>query len=137
MSLQQYAKEHLTPDETTKRLEGLMGHNSELKDLPPEFWLRPLGARLVVQYDPFFYKGLLEIPDTAKRLGTTGRILALGPDVDKTIFTVGQRVVWATFSGTQFKFQDKDPFLILSVDEVLAVIKDGVGELKLEYSSAG
>ena len=103
-----------------------------------EFTIKPNGSRMFVKYDAFSYKGKIIIPDTAQRQGQTGRIVAVGPDVDPLIYWVNRRVMWATFSGVQFKFTEiDDPFVALTPDEIVGFIMEGTGELTLENISAG
>ena len=43
---------------------------------PGEFFLQPLGRRILVEPDAFEHKGRTAVPDSAKRKTTTGRIIA-------------------------------------------------------------
>jgi co-chaperonin GroES (HSP10) len=102
------------------------------------YWLHPAPNQVIVKYDAFVYKGKLVIPDTAKRLGTTGVVQAIGPFVDRC--KVGDRVLWATFSGTQFHFRRDgvdEVFIILNNNEVKATVDPSVSKLEFLDASAG
>lgn len=106
--------------------------------------LVPCGARIVVEHDSFKYEGKLIIPEVAKRQPTTGYVVAMGPDVeirtkqdinDLTMpgFVLGDRVVFAMYSGTLLVIAGQPAYRVLQQDEILAKIttKD-----VLEYTAA-
>jgi co-chaperonin GroES (HSP10) len=84
-------------------------------------FLAPCGARIVVREDRFEYKGKLVIPDTSQIRPTTGRVVALGPDVSDR-FAEGDRLLFANFSGTLCQFEQQPAFRILNEEEILAKI---------------
>jgi chaperonin GroES len=88
------------------------------------FFMRPTPGRIIVQEDEFNYRGLIAIPDAAKRRPTTGKILAVGEGVSNPDLQVGIKVVYGLYSGTVINFKEQPAFRILGQDEVLAVIDD-------------
>jgi chaperonin GroES len=94
--------------------------------------LKPLGDRIVVkpaEEDEARTASGLVIPDTAKEKPQVGEVLAVGPgnwneDGDERIpldVTVGDRVVYSKYGGTEFKYEGED-LLIMSSRDVLAVV---------------
>ena len=93
--------------------------------------LRPLGDRVVIQPTPReeMTKTGIVLPDTAKEKPQEGKILAAGPgrvledgkrepmDVKK-----GDKVLYAKYSGTEFKIDGED-LLIVSQNDILAVVE--------------
>jgi co-chaperonin GroES (HSP10) len=96
-----------------------------------KFALKPQGARILVKEDGFKYEGLIEVPDSAKRRPTTGWIVDVGPDGDKSL--IGKHILYAQFSGTGINLRHQPAFRVLSVDEVLLIIE---GEVEVEEVSA-
>ena len=94
--------------------------------------LQPLGDRVVVKPTPReeMTKSGIVLPDTAKEKPQEGSILAVGPgafDNDgKRIamdVSVGQKVLYGKYAGTEFKLDDED-LLIVSQKDILAVVTD-------------
>ena len=92
--------------------------------------LRPLGDRVVVKpldREEVTKSGIV-LPDTAKEKPQQGEVMAVGPgrildsgervtpDVKK-----GERVLFAKYSGTEFKL-DQDELLILRESDILAIV---------------
>ena len=74
-------------------------------------------------------KGGIVLPETAKEKPKEGKVIALGQgrlaEGGKRIpFTVkvDDRVIFSSYAGTEVKF-DGEEYLILSEDEVLAIVK--------------
>jgi co-chaperonin GroES (HSP10) len=88
---------------------------------PQKFFLQPWGARIVVEEDDFKYTGKLVIPDNAKRRTTTGRIIAVGREAQED-FVIGERVLYAQFSGQGVFFQNRPSYRVLSIEEILCKI---------------
>ncbi|MFQ3662607.1 MAG: co-chaperone GroES [Chloroflexaceae bacterium] len=98
-----------------------------------DFRIRPLGDRVVVK--PMEReertKGGIFLPDTAsKERPMEGTVLAVGEgrrdDSGKLIpmnVKVGDKVLFAKYSGTEFKIDDVE-YLILSEKDVLGIIQD-------------
>lgn len=94
--------------------------------------LRPLADRVIVEpseRDETTTSGLL-LPETAKEKPQEGKVLAVGPgrwdeDGKKRLpleVTVNDIVIYAKYSGTEFKVGDKK-VLILSEKDILAVLQ--------------
>ena len=94
--------------------------------------LRPLADRVIVEpveRDETFAGGALIMPDTAKEKPQQGIILAAGPgrlddDGDRIALEVqvGDRVLYAKYSGTEIKLDDKK-VLIFRETDILAVVE--------------
>ncbi len=93
--------------------------------------LRPLGDRLVVE--PIEQEertaGGIILPETAKEKPQEGKVLAAGPgrrDEDGEYIPmdvkVGDRVLFAKYSGTEVKMDGKK-LLILKESDVLAILE--------------
>jgi chaperonin GroES len=95
--------------------------------------LKPLGDRVVVKPKDRdeTSRGGIVLPDTASERPQQGDVLSVGPgrvlDNGKRVeldLQVGDTVLFAKYSGTEFKHEDDD-LLILSERDVLAVIGNG------------
>jgi len=71
------------------------------------------------------------LPDTAKEKPQQGEVLAVGPgrtldSGEKLTMELkqGDRVLFAKYSGTEFKHED-DELLILRESDVLAIVENG------------
>jgi len=94
--------------------------------------LRPLGDRVVVRpssREETTRSGIV-IPDTAKEKPQRGTIIAVGEgrrDEDGNRIpmdvTAGNEVLFAKYSGTEFKLDDEE-LLILSEKDILAIVAD-------------
>jgi chaperonin GroES len=93
--------------------------------------IKPLEDRIVVQAieaEQTTASGLV-IPDTAKEKPQEGEVLAVGPgrwneDGDERIpldISVGDRVIYSKYGGTEVKYSGQE-LLILSARDVLAVV---------------
>jgi chaperonin GroES len=85
--------------------------------------VQPLGSRVLIRVlaeDSVTASGLV-IPDTAKEKGQRGEVVAVGDDEAITV-AVGDRVLFAKYSGTELSFGGED-HLILEVADLLAVIR--------------
>jgi chaperonin GroES len=95
--------------------------------------LKPLGDRVVVSpkdRDEQTKSGIV-LPDTANERPQQGEVRAVGPgrvlDSGKRVeldLKVGDTVLFAKYSGTEFKHEDDD-LLIFSERDILAVIENG------------
>ena len=95
--------------------------------------LQPLDDRIVVrpnEYEETTASGLV-IPDTAKEKPQQGEVLSVGPgrvldtgDRQAMDLKEGDRVLFAKYSGTEFKHEDDD-LLILRESDVLAIVENG------------
>ena len=80
--------------------------------------LRPLGDRVVVKpldREEVTKSGIV-LPDTAKEKPQEGEVMAVVPDVKQ-----GERVLFAKYSGTEFKLE-QDELLILRESDILAIV---------------
>jgi chaperonin GroES len=93
--------------------------------------LKPLGGRVIVEpiEQEEMTAGGIILPETAKEKPQEGKILAAGPgerDEDgKRIamdVNVGDRVLYAKYSGTEVKMDGKK-LLILRESDILAVVE--------------
>jgi chaperonin GroES len=92
--------------------------------------LRPLGDRVVLkplEREEVTKSGIV-LPDTAKEKPQQGEVLAVGPgrvlDTGERVtpdVKQGDRVLFAKYSGTEFKF-DQDEYLILRESDILAIV---------------
>jgi len=95
--------------------------------------VKPMGDRVVVKpkgRDEQSRGGII-LPDTAGEKPQQGEVLSIGPgrqlDSGKRVeldLKVGDTVLFAKYSGTEFKLEDDD-LLILSERDILAVIENG------------
>jgi chaperonin GroES len=94
--------------------------------------LRPLGDRVVIEpteREETFAGGALVLPETAKEKPQQGQIIAAGPgrldDNGKRVameVKVGDQVLYAKYSGTEIKVENKK-VLILKEADILAVVE--------------
>ena len=95
--------------------------------------LRPLGDRVVVRplaREEVTKSGIV-LPDTAKEKPQQAEVLTVGPgrvldsgDRQAMELKAGDRVLFAKYSGTEFKHED-DELLILRESDVLAIVDNG------------
>ena len=95
--------------------------------------LKPLGDRVVVapkDRDETTKSGIV-LPDTANERPQQGEVRSVGPgrvlDSGKRValdVKIGDTVLFAKYSGTEFKHEDDD-LLIFSERDILAVIESG------------
>lgn len=91
--------------------------------------VRPLGARVLVQVEEeasVTASGLV-IPDTAKDKPQRGVVVAVGDDEDLLKVTVGDRVLFPKYSGTELRLGNVD-HLILEAADLLAVVGEAAAE---------
>jgi chaperonin GroES len=90
--------------------------------------IKPLGDRVVVlpTAREETTRGGIVLPDTAKEKPQEGKVIAVGPgrttDEGKLVppeVKEGDTVVYAKYSGTEIRLDDKD-YLILSERDILA-----------------
>ncbi len=91
---------------------------------------RPLHDRVVVRRVESESKtaGGIIIPDTAKEKPQEGEIIAVGPGKfeegkrEPMDVSVGQKVLYAKYAGTEFKV-DSEELLIVSQKDILAIVE--------------
>lgn len=101
--------------------------------------LKPLGDRVVVKplEEEERTKGGIVLPDTAKEKPQHGEVVAVGPgewdkEGKKRIaldVNIGDRVIYAKYSGTEVKLEDEE-YLILRGTDILAVVSGKAAKTK-------
>jgi len=94
--------------------------------------LRPLGDRVIVEAierDDITPSGII-LPDTAKEKPQEGNVIAVGAgklNEDGTRaamdVTVGDRVIYAKYAGTEIKLDGERKVLILKETDILAIVE--------------
>ncbi len=94
--------------------------------------IKPLGSRLVVEpieREDVTASGIV-LPETAKEKPQKGKVLSIGPgdrnekgDRIEMDVKEGDTVLFAKYSGTEIKIDDKK-YLILKESDVLAIVTD-------------
>jgi chaperonin GroES len=94
--------------------------------------LKPLGDRLVVEpieQEETTASGIL-LPETAKEKPQEGKVIAAGPGLldengkrVKMEVSVGDRVLYAKYAGTEVKLEGDKKVLILKQSDVLALVE--------------
>jgi chaperonin GroES len=82
--------------------------------------LQPMGTRVLIQpleQESKTASGLL-LPETAKEKPQTGLVVAVGDDEEMKL-KVNDKVLFAKYSGTEFKLDGTD-YLLLESSDVLA-----------------
>ncbi len=86
--------------------------------------IQPMGARVLIQpleQESKTSSGLF-LPDTAKEKPQTGLIVAIGDD-EEIKLKVNDKVLFAKYTGTEFKLDGKE-YLLMEVNDVLAKLLD-------------
>ncbi len=85
--------------------------------------VKPLGSRVLVEIldEQSVTASGLVIPETAKEKQQKGIVVAVGDDEDLIKVTVGEKVLFPKYSGTELRLDNKD-FLIIDATELLAVL---------------
>ena len=95
------------------------------------FKIQPLGDRVVVEREESetVTAGGIVLPDSAKGKPTRGKIISIGEgrllDNGKRVplqVKVGNRVLFTSYAGEQFKLGDRE-LLLMREEDILAVIK--------------
>ena len=86
--------------------------------------LKPLGSRVVVEpiEQEEVTAGGIVLPETAKEKPQTGVVVAVGDD-ESVRLKVNDRVLFAKYSGTEFKLDGQD-YLLMECGDVLARLLD-------------
>lgn len=93
--------------------------------------MRPLNDRVIVEADPVVTKtasGII-IPDSATETPQVGTVIAVGagfysPELQRRIpldVTVGKRVLYGKYAGTEISFDGKD-YLIMKESDIYAIL---------------
>jgi chaperonin GroES len=86
--------------------------------------IKPLADRVLVKMEKNEAKtaGGIIIPDTAQEKTQTGSVVAVGDDTEVIKVSVGQKVMYDKYAGTQIKV-DNEEHLILKMQDIVAVIE--------------
>ena len=93
--------------------------------------LKPLGDHIVVKQVEAqeVKKGGIIIPDTAKEKPSKGEVVAVGPgkvmengNRKELEVKPGDKVIYSKYGGNEIKIDDEE-FIILTEDEVLAIVE--------------
>jgi chaperonin GroES len=86
--------------------------------------VKPLADRVMVKLEKNEAKtaGGIIIPDTAQEKTQTGTVVAVGDDKDVIKVSVGQKVMYDKYAGTQVKI-DAEEHLILKMSDIIAVVE--------------
>jgi chaperonin GroES len=86
--------------------------------------IKPLADRVLVKLEKNEAKtaGGIIIPDTAQEKTQTGSVVAVGDDAEVIKVSVGQKVMYDKYAGTQIKV-DTEERLILKMQDIIAVIE--------------
>ncbi len=86
--------------------------------------LQPLGSRVLVRILPeeSVTKSGLYVPDTAKEKPQRGEVVAVGDDTEAIKVAVGDRVLFAKYTGTEIRVDAEDHLIIESAD-LLAIVR--------------
>lgn len=92
---------------------------------------KPLGNRVLVKRsEAEISKGGILLPDSAQEKPKKGEVLAVGPGkmgkdgaIKPMELKVGDQIFFGGFAGTEIKGDEEEEFLVLSEEDVLAVIE--------------
>ena len=86
--------------------------------------IKPLADRVMVKLEKNEAKtaGGIIIPDTAQEKTQTGSVVAVGDDTEVIKVSVGQKVMYDKYAGTQIKIENEE-HLILKMQDIIAVIE--------------
>ncbi len=86
--------------------------------------IQPLGLRILIQpleQDSRTTSGIL-LPETAKEKPQTGIVVAVGDD-EEIKLKVNDKVLFAKYTGTEFKYHGQD-YLLMEQNDILAQLLD-------------
>ncbi|HWS23809.1 MAG TPA: co-chaperone GroES [Anaerolineales bacterium] len=85
--------------------------------------IQPMGTRVLIkpmEQESKTSSGLL-LPESAKEKPQTGLVVAVGDDDDIKL-KVNDKVIFAKYTGTEFKFDGQD-YLLIECADILAKLK--------------
>jgi len=88
--------------------------------------IQPLDDRVLVEIleEEEKTQGGIIIPDTAKEKPRMGKVVEVGTDEDlKDLIRAGEKIIFAKYGGEEIKI-DGQEYVILSRNDILAVVKD-------------
>ena len=86
--------------------------------------IQPLGSRVLVKPDNESEgrtSAGLYIPETAKEKPQTGFVVAVGDDDENIKVSVGQKILFPKYTGTEIKLDGVD-HLLMESDDILAIV---------------
>ena len=86
--------------------------------------VQPLGSRVLVRLlaEESITKSGLYVPDSAKEKPQRGEVVSVGDDTEAIKVAVGDRVLFAKYTGTEIRVNG-DEHLIIESNDLLAVIR--------------
>ena len=92
--------------------------------------IKPLSNRVLIKRsDATVSRGGIFLPESAQEKPKQGEILAVGPGkaddeghVMPSKLKVGDRVLFSSYGGSEVEMEDEGEFLIVSEDDILAVL---------------
>ncbi|NGX51445.1 MAG: 10 kDa chaperonin [Chlamydiae bacterium] len=92
--------------------------------------IKPLGDRILVKRsESESSRGGILLPDSAQEKPKQGEVLAMGPGkmdekggVTPIDLKVGDQVLFGAFAGTEVEVSDELEYLIMSEEDILAVV---------------
>lgn len=86
--------------------------------------IQAMGDKVIVIRDEEEEKiGSIILPDVAKQATNTGRVIAVGPEVQGV--KEGDRVLFGKYDGRVFKLNYDQEYLALTQDNILALVMEG------------
>lgn len=88
--------------------------------------IQPLDDRVLVEIleEEEKTQGGIIIPDTAKEKPRMGKVVEVGTDDElKELIKSGEKIIFAKYGGEEIKI-DGQEYVILSRNDILAVVKD-------------
>ncbi|MDL2310915.1 co-chaperone GroES [Peptostreptococcaceae bacterium OttesenSCG-928-C18] len=87
--------------------------------------LKPIGERIVVKMVEVEEKTAsgIVLPSSAKEKPQVAEVVAVSDEVKDSNIKVGNKVIYSKYSGTDVKL-DKEEFIIVKTEDVLAVVED-------------
>ena len=87
--------------------------------------VQPLGSRVLVRVlaEESVTKSGILLPDTAKEKPQRGEVVAVGDDTETIKVSVGDRVLFAKYTGTEIRLEGDDHLIIDSTD-LLAILRE-------------
>ncbi|WP_028974004.1 co-chaperone GroES [Spirochaeta cellobiosiphila] len=86
--------------------------------------VKPLGDRVLIKIEEAETKTAsgLYIPQTAQEKTQTGVVEAVGDDKDLITVSVGQKVMYDKYAGTNLKIEN-DEYLVIRMQDIIAVVE--------------
>ena len=87
--------------------------------------VQPLGSRVLVRVlaEESVTKSGILLPDTAKEKPQRGEVVAVGDDTETIKVSVGDRVLFPKYTGTEIRLEGDDHLIIDSTD-LLAILRE-------------